>query len=76
MSKEERKAIGTDHYGNEVFEGQVPVKDAHGNTVYRDSEEGADHLKEKHEGKPGARATGKKDAHGNEIWTSGESDEE
>lgn len=54
-----------DHYGNDVFEGQVEVKDAHGNKVFRDASvgTGADHVR----GGPGRVDTGKKDAHGNKI---------
>jgi hypothetical protein len=63
----ERRVVGKDHYGNEVFEGQVEIKDAHGNRVYRDAHVGTgpDHHKDKH---PGGVNTGRKDAHGNEIW--------
>jgi hypothetical protein len=73
MATAKRKVVGKDDYGNDVFEGQVPIKDAHGNKVYEDADVrgGAAHLKEKHFGKPGARFTGRKDAHGNEIWESG-----
>lgn len=62
-----RKVVGKDNYGNEVFEGQVPIKDAHGNTVYEDADarSGPAHLKDKH---PDGVFTGRKDAHGNEIW--------
>lgn len=72
--EERRRPVGRDHYENTVFEGQVAIKDPHGNTVYRDPEVGTgpDHLKAKHEGRDGARHTGAKDAHGNEIWTSDE----
>ncbi len=72
MAKEaKRKVVGKDHYGNDVFEGQVEAKDAHGNKVFVDPPTGPAHLKEKHINNAGARFTGKKDAHGNEIWESG-----
>jgi hypothetical protein len=60
-------AVSEDHYGNPVTEGQVEIKDAHGNRVYRDADVGSgpDHHKDKH---PKGVNTGKKDAHGNEIW--------
>ena len=47
--------------------GQVEVKDAAGNPIFRDASigTGPDYLKSKH---PNGRFTGKKDAHGNEIW--------
>jgi hypothetical protein len=36
MARNTRKIVGKDAYGNDVYEGQVPVKDAHGNVVYRE----------------------------------------
>ena len=68
--KGSRKEVGTDHYGNPVYEGQVQVKDAHGNRVYQDPEVGTgpDHHRDKHKDRKGSVNTGKKDAHGNEIW--------
>ena len=39
--------------------------DAHGNKAMVDAPVGPAHLKDKH---PNGRFTGKKDAHGNEIW--------
>lgn len=70
MAKDERKIVGKDHYGNDVFEGQVEAKDAHGNRVFVEPATGPDYLKEKHAHKSTAVNTGRKDAHGNEIWTS------
>lgn len=72
-----RKVVGKDRYENLVFQGQVPIKDAHGNIVFREPEvgSGADHLEHKHRGKAGARDTGRKDAHGNAIWTSAEEED-
>ena len=48
-------------------EGKVAIKDAHGNVAFEDAaaRSGPAHLKEKH---PNGRNTGRKDAHGNEIW--------
>jgi len=70
-----RKVVGKDHYGNPVYEGQVAVKDAHGNVVYEDAaaRTGPAHLKDKH---PKGRNTGRKDAHGNEIWETPKGSEE
>jgi hypothetical protein len=48
-------------------EGQVAIRDAHGNEAFEDAaaRSGPAHLKDKH---PNGRNTGRKDAHGNEIW--------
>ena len=70
MSTEKREVVGKDHYGRDVFAGQVEGKDAHGNKVFHDAPSGPAHLKEKHAHKPTAVNTGRKDAHGNEIWES------
>lgn len=72
QSKKEgdRRVVGKDHYGNPVYEGQVAIKDAHGNTVYEeaDARSGPPYHADKHRSRAGSFNTGRKDAHGNEIW--------
>lgn len=65
---QDRKVIGKDHYGNPGYEGQVEGKDAHGNRVYLDAPTGPAHHRDKHMNRKGSVNTGRKDAHGNEIW--------
>ena len=66
--RSDRKVVGKDHYGNDVFEGQVEGRDAHGNRVFYDPPTGPEHHREKHVNRQGSFNTGRKDAHGNEIW--------
>jgi len=70
MAEKKRKVVGKDGYGNPVFEGQVEGKDAHGNRVFRDPEVGSGpaHHASRHQGRSGSVNTGRKDAHGNDIW--------
>ncbi len=65
---EGRKVVGKDHYGNLVYEGQVEGKDAHGNRVHFDPPTRPAHHRDKHVNRAGSFNTGRKDAHGNEIW--------
>lgn len=70
MATQTRKVVGKDHYGRPVYEGQVAIKDAHGNVVYEEAgaRSGPAHLKEKHTHPTRSYNTGRKDEHGNEIW--------
>jgi hypothetical protein len=70
MATAKRKVVGKDGYGRDVYEGQVAIKDAHGNVVYEDADarSGPAHLASKHQNRKGSFNTGRKDAHGNDIW--------
>ena len=63
-----------DHYGNSVPEGFVPIKDAHGNTVYEhpQARSGPAHAKSTDAQGRARVDTGKKDAHGNSIFVDAE----